>query len=262
MSGLILRWLLAGCCLMGATPASAANQADIDGAFIAAFGGSPPITRNVMQPVGSKIVDGKRVPASAPRTFSLMPERLVSLGRSRSALIVSEVAQKAGHAWPGAIAIAYLGEDNGWRLEHVWPEIAFVGNFGTPSDKAEVKRFGGQIIYLATSRYCGMGGCEDTVFVITLDQTAPRFVGSVAGDSVFPVFPDPDRVTRCETYKYSVKIGPPVTGRGLMSVTYKGWTAPANRTAPKHYFRLQADAVVTGDHLELQPKISIPDCGK
>lgn len=245
--------------MMAASPANATNQMDLDSAFVAAFGGPPPITRDVMQP---SYIIGKRnrVPTSIPRTLSLAPERLVPLGGARFALIAVEMDENAAHMSPGAIGIAYLRADGqGWRLEHVWPELAFTGNSGKPSYEADVKRFGSRIIYLATSKYCGMGSCADSIAVVSLDQETPRFLGFISGDSVFPTFPDP--VTSCETYKYSVEIKPPRTQQGLLSVTYRGWTAPNGKTAPKHVFRVQAEAIVLGDHLELRPKLNLPDCG-
>jgi len=235
---------------------------DLDAAFIAAIGHPPPSARDVQQPLSS-VENPNQVSEHAARTFSLRPERLVPLGDRRFALIIQEVDEGGAHAFPGALAVAYLTKEAGaWRLEKLWPEIAYVGNSGKPNYKSEVKDFGRGPLYVSTSKYCQMGGCEDDVDIIVLDSAMPRYIGGFAGDSVFPtVFPHP-LDGNCETYDYKVSIAPPATPGDLLSVTYRGWTAPAGHRSPKKPFRVQADATIVGDNLELRPEVTIPDCGK
>jgi len=261
MNSKILGSLLALWCSVAAA-SSASKTSDLNEAFIAAVGQQAPVTRNVKQALES-VGNPDKVTEYADRAFSLKPERLIPLGGNRFALVIQEIDENGAHAFPGALALAYLTKDgNAWRSEKFWPEIAYVGNSGKPNYKSEVRQFGGRLLYLSTSKYCQMGGCEDDVDVVLLEPTAPRYVGGFAGDSQFPtIFPHPLGAS-CESYDYKVSIAPPALDGDLFSVTYRGWTAPPNRRSPKHSLLVRADAVLAGNAIEFHPKVIIPDCGK
>ena len=137
---------------VAAAASSVSKPSDLNDAFIAVLGHPAPFTRNVKQSLESVDNPGKAT-EYADRTFSLRPERLIPLGGNRFALVIQEVDGNGAHAFPGALAVAYLTQDgNAWRSEKFWPEIAYVGNSGKPNYKSEVKQYGNRLLYLSTSK--------------------------------------------------------------------------------------------------------------
>lgn len=103
-------------------------------------------------------------------------------GGSRWALIIKETIPEAGHAYPGAIAVAYLSlSRHEWHKEDLWPEVFYSGVFGQPANAGiEVRRYGSAPpLYLTTSEWCGQGTCEDGIEVMRLDAAQPRYLGEI-----------------------------------------------------------------------------------
>ena len=247
---------------IGVSPADAGSGADLDAAFLAAFGGMPPMTRHVEEPLHDR-QHPERTGAREPLTMSLTPDRLVPLGGSRWALVVSETAENANLATPGAIGVAYLRHvGDAWVLEQLWPEVGYLGIDGRPGRAGEeVRRFAASPLYFATDESCGLGECSDGITAISLDVAAPRLLGTISGGAVNPAIRDALDLG-CEHYDFTARIGPPSTANGLFSVTYRGWTAPDGKTAPRSRFRLVTDAVSTDGSLAAWPAVKIPDCAR
>jgi hypothetical protein len=244
--------------------AKTATASELGAAFQAAFGQPAPVTRDIQRPIYGR--DHHEVAGDEPKEMDLWPDRMIQLGIDRWALLTKEYNQNTAHVSPGAIAVAYLHDlGGGWALEHSWPEIVYSGVGGEPANAGEeVRRFGSAPLYLATSEWCGMGACSDTVDAIRLAPSGPVYLGGVPGGGRFTaaeVFSDPDAAA-CKDYAYTASVGPPTTASGVFSVTYDGWTIPPKRRSTKTRFHLQADAMTEGNGLALKPKIHLPDCGQ
>lgn len=258
--GRLAQHLSAACCLLPSSPALAVNPSkDLIGAFEATYQRAPPLTRTIQEPIFEYEHPGHVVEVRT-LTAIFAPARLVKRHGDHYALIVTETVQNVGHAWPGAFAISYLSYDHGWRLEQVWPEFTFMGETGIPADKTWEANFWSEPLVLASSTYCGMGGCEESIAAFAVGAKAPSFLGIVPGTAeyglVSPVLSD------CETYHYTARIGAPVSRKNVLSVSYFGWTAPAGSTKPKHWFRHKTDYAISRNALIARPEIKVPDCGK
>lgn len=245
--------------------ARAASQADLDASFLAAFGHPPPLIRQTFMPsFYSGLERGESEPW--PITVQLTPERLIPLGPSRWALIVKETIQEIGHLYGGAIAVAYLQHRGQlWRKEDVWPEVFYSGFSGVPANGGSaVRHFGAAPLYLATSEWCGQGTCDDSIQVMQLDSSGPRYLGEILGGAWFPweVADLEYDGFDCESYGYSAKIMPPQTRKAVLSVIYAGWHAPVGQIAPKTRFRYRVDIVPKGDDLAMRPAAPIPTCAR
>ncbi len=251
--------------LTGTASAEDATMSDLGAAFQATFGQPAPVTRRIEQPIYD--TDQHKVVGHDSLEMEFWPDRLVAVDGNHSALIIKEYALNAGHITQGAIAVSYLNySDRGWTLEHLWLEVAYSGVFGEPANVGEEARwFGSARLYLATGEWCGMGACSDTISVISLAPSGPAYLGVVIGGGQFTadpqIFSDPDDVS-CEDYVYTAVVGPPISGSGVFSVTYDGWTAPPKARTTKSRFHLVADAVPDGNGLTLKPEIPLPDCGR
>lgn len=244
--------------------ARAASQADLDASFLAAFGHPPPLIRQTFLPtfVG-RIARGESAPW--PITVQLTPERLIPLGPARWALIVNETIQEIGHLYAGATAVAYLQHKGQlWRKEDVWPEVFYSGAFGVPANGGSaVRHFDAAPLYLATTEWCGMGACNDTIDVMRLDRSRPRYLGEIFGGGGFPwEGMDLDSDTDCESYDFTATAGPPKSRGAILSMTYAGWRAPAGKLHPKTWFRYRVDIVPKGDDLAMRPMVPIPTCAR
>ena len=244
------------------------TSADLKEAFAVAFGGPAPLARLVD---ATENVSGS-VPSlrhSEKRMFHLTPERLVALGDSRWALLVNETATGEGEGYPGyamggALAVAYLTHNKAWKLDHLWLEAEEFGIAGEPGNAGtEIHQFGGSPLYFATNEWCGMGECSDQIIVIALQPSGPRSLGWVEGGAVYPVDPGDNGLDdTCESYKYHVRIVPPVSASNQFGIVYEGWTAPPGKQFPKHWFYKAEDAVALGAHVAMKPKLKIPDCAR
>jgi hypothetical protein len=259
-TGRLARHFSAACCLLMSSPALSANPSkDLVGAFKATYQQEPPLIRTIKEPIFEYEHPDHVVEVLTP-TVILAPARLVKLHKARYALIVSETAQKVGHASLGAFSVSYLNHDKGWRLEQVWPELTFMGTFGIPADEIWEASFWSEPLVLASSTYCGMGGCEAGIAAFSLGETAPRFLGIIPGTSEYGLV-EPG-VGDCETYHYTARISAPSSKKNVLSVSYFGWTAPPGSIKPKHWFRRKTDYALSGHTLIATPEIKIPDCGK
>ncbi len=254
------RYVFAGCGLLGSSPALAADPTkDLAGAFIATYQQAPPLVSTIKQPV-SEYEHPEGIVEVLTQTAILAPVRIVKLGDAHYALLVSETVQNVGHAWPGAFSISYLHYHGRWVLERNWSELTFMGQTGIPADVTWAARFWSEPLILASSTYCGMGGCETSVAAFSLGQKAPRFLGRVPGSAEYRGI-DPVLST-CESYHYIAQIGAPASRKNVLSVSYGGWTAPPGRIAPKHWFRRRTDYSFSEGKLMASPNLKIPDCGK
>jgi len=252
--------------IFGAAPSFASGPAraaepsnDLVNAFTTTYRHAPPLIMQIKERLGeSEQTDHPDDLRNV--TMSITPNRLIQLHGSKYALFVFERDQDASYADPGAISIAYLDDNNGsWKLDHLWPEIAFMGNSGQPADKLTKEAFRSEPLVLASTTYCGMGSCSEDIVVFGLDKNAPRNFGDVPGSAEFQSdFPN----SSCESYHYVAALAAPVSAKNLMSVTYSGWTAAPGKSQPRRMFRIATDYSISGSQLVPQPAIKIPDCGK
>ena len=248
------------CCLLACSPAFAADPSkDLIEAFKATYQQAPPLIRTIREPI-SEYGHPNHITEALTRTAVLAPARLIKLYQSHYALLVSEAVQNVGHAWPGAFSISYLHHGTDRTLEQLWPELTFMGETGIPADETWEAHFWSEPLVLASSTYCGMGGCQASIAVFALGKAAPRLLGTVPGSaesgSVEP------GLSECKTYRYIASISAPASKNNVLSVRYRGWTAPPGSTKPKHWFRRKTDYAVLGNTLVASPKVDIPDCGK
>ncbi len=245
--------------MTGRQARTAEPSGELLNAFVATYHHAPPLVVKVKERLGEfEHVDHPDDATTA--MMSLVPARLVKLGGSRYALFVFEMDQNTGHAFPGAISIAYLDQIvGGWKFDQVWPEITFMGNSGRPADNMTEATFWVEPLALASTTYCGMGACEESIAVFALGEKAPRHLGDVPGSAEYNSgFPG----SSCETYRYSAQVGPPASAQSVLSVTWSGWTAPPGMTQPKRMFRKKADYAISGTRLTTASELQIPDCGK
>ncbi|WP_428392932.1 hypothetical protein [Lichenicoccus sp.] len=248
------------CSLLASLSALAVEPSkDLIGAFTATYQHAPPLVRTVKQPILDE-EHPNHVFEVLTQTARLAPLRLVKLSKARYALLVSETLLNVGHAWPGAFSIAYLDYSKRWRLEHVWPELTFMGETGIPADETWQAYFWTKPLVFASSTYCGMGGCTADIAAFALGDAAPRLLGTVPGSAEYG--PNEPALGDCETYHYVARIGPARLKNNVFSVRFSGWTAPPGRTEPKQWFSRTTDYAISRNMLIARPEVSIPDCGK
>jgi len=216
-------------------PARAAPQSDLASAATAAFGGHDDWTvQRPEAPPGSR----SSGLVARPITLDISPETLVPLGSQRYALIALEIDPNPSHADPGAIAVAYLRRSaTGWTLERLWREVTWSGSNGSPADEITTLTFGAAPMILAAKSDGGQGQIETSAWIISLSDPGPRLLGDItlAGHL------EPDSCPSCTHYSYDGAIFPPKHARAVLSVLYKGWTVPPNRTRPKTPFSVMVD---------------------
>ena len=196
-------------------------------------------------------------------TVSATPDRLVFLGGTRWALVIGEVDDQGAHSAPGALSIAHLDRHDGaWTLDHLWPEIAFVGSSGEPANAGEEEhRFGRHELFFAREKWCGMGECSGAIDTVALEDAAPVVLSSILAGARFPSGGAPLDID-CAPYAVTATIGPPRSAAGLFSVTHAGWTAPKHRLQPRTPLQLTTDYVREGRTLRMAPDIVVPECDR
>jgi len=235
------RWLphlAVAICLLAPSPAVGGESGrDLAAAFTATYQQPPPLVRTIDQPI---YADGRIDHMLYNESAVLAAARLVKQHGRHYALLVSETVQDVGHAHPGSSSIAYLTLDRTWHLERLWPELATMEETGIPADRISSVRFGAEPLILASSTYCGMGACGETISVFAVGQDAPRVLGALEGGFDNN---NESRAPSCPRQRYTATIAAPRIRTDAFSVIYAGWTTGESGTGPKRLFRRRVDYV-------------------
>jgi hypothetical protein len=223
-------------------PARAAEQSDLSSAAAVAFGGHDDWT--------------VERPGSGPVHVDVSPESLVPLGGQRYALVALEFDPNPSHGDPGAIAVAYVRRiASGWTLERVWKEVTWSGSSGSPADDITTLAFGPAPMIVAAKSDGGQGEFGTTAWIISLSAAGPRLLGDIPLGGHL----EPDACASFTHYSYGGAIFPPKHSGAVLSVLYKGWTAPPNRTQPKTPFSVIVDYSEVGGRLVPDRDPHLPD---
>lgn len=236
-----------------------AKSANLQGAFEAAFGQSPPMMRNA------------NLPNIGKTDLRLEPVLMLPVGGRRFALVVSE-SFDGGYASLGDIAVAYLDHGStGWRPVKVWYEFARSGSFGEPFAQHKVWsfNFGGTPFFAGEGELCGMGGCTRWYDLIGFTPDRPTDWGWINASGVFDPkiigsdgsLPDSGGMIGCGGYEYSSVISPPRNKGDLMHVTYTGWMIPGGAGQKRNNFQISTELSLTRGKMNFRPDVKLPNCG-
>lgn len=222
-------------------------------AFVAVFGHSAPVLRQAERPGRVQEVSGDDwfwKPA-----LTLTPLLLVQLGRDRYALLTREDDRGVGHAYRGAIAVAYLHRSrHGWEKDRLWPEFAWTGDTGVAADSASALPFGRPRLAVVTRTNLVNGEVITTGWVIELGADQPRLLGDiVVGDDL-----SGDDCTACTHCSFSGRIKPPTRRESVLSISYRGWVTPPGQHKPKTSFQAVTDYVPTPEGLSATSPVKLP----
>ncbi len=236
--------------------AAQSRKADsqLERAFVAAFGQSPPLMRQVERPPAVQASSEPNAP-SRGRVLMLAPSLLVDLGRDRYALVITEEDQNAGHVYAGAIAVAYLRRGpNDWLADKLWTEVAWTGNTGRPADAITVLSFGAPRMVVVSSSYMGQGETTTTDWIISLGTDQPNLLGdlTIAGALL------PGDCDVCTSYSFQGSIKSPRRSGDVLSVTYTGWTAAPGQNRRRAPFRSQTGFSSSNSGLSAKPQVTLP----
>jgi hypothetical protein len=220
--------------------------------FLAAFGHTSPMRRNVRSPSGRL-------------NYMLHPLLLVRLSGTHAALIVAEDTDD-GNAYTGAVAVAYLTwRSNQWRLFRVWYEFIQTGSFGTAFLSYREFHYGNFPLFVGESENSGTGAVTTWYNLIGLSPNGPLAWGFIHAEGAFNSSPDGlrdgDGDIGCGGYAYSSSISAPTKSDNLMEVTYRGWMLPGGQGQKRHEFLISAEVATKKGRLSLQPAPEIPNCG-
>jgi hypothetical protein len=227
--------------------ASAASATD---AFVAVFGPSAPVTRQVSRPENPS--------CCRTVTLAVTPGDLVDLGGGRYALVSLETNPLGSHAETGALSIAYLDRQGPtWQVEHVWNEFAWTGDTGIPADSLQdLKPPRAAPMVFALRQGVWQGDEITTAWAIKLEPKGPHLAGQFnAGGEL-----DADNgcsFSTCGAWAYIAGIGRPSAPHALFSVAYGGWReAPGvHRPSP---FAVVTKYVERGGGLVAVPPVKLP----
>ncbi len=243
-----------------------AGRVDLEAAFLASFGQLPPVVRTLPWRIYDT-ADPPKLIETRSVILDVRPERLVPLGGRRYALVSFETKRSGGHSDAGQIAISYLDRTaDHWRLKQLWPELLYSGSFGQPANVgSEVHRFGGDLLFMARSNWCGVGECSEWIGVIRLSRVRPIAYGDVLAGATSPLPGNPVLTYEgdtCQNYNVSAEVEPPRANGTLFSVRYDGWTAAPGTLSPKTPMHLFTSYVAEGSKLVMKPAVPVPTCGR
>jgi hypothetical protein len=225
----------------------------LERAFVAVFGQPSPVVRQAVRP-GPTSSDPNA--PSRSRVLRLVPSLLVDLSHKRYALVIEEVDDNAGHAYPGAIAIGYLCRGpKGWSLEKLWPELAWTGNTGRPVDTITTLPFGSPRMVVVSSSYTGQGQTDTTDWVIRLGNDQPSLLGGFTIGGSVPS----GECEACGSYSFQGLIKPPQRPGDVFSVKYEGWTVAPGKNGPRTPFRAQTGYSRSKAGLSARPPVTLPN---